>query len=392
MINIRKCIPRVGYTTKKSISEEKFMCEYTKDLEQFLPFQHHCPLSVEALVQAKDPFVSFLQCFENIPRGTIVYLFYREGDTVHNVVRLQLDKVRRSKRRLNKLLNTIIDVHVGTWDLFVFPNDSLYAEQTFHKLYELILERCETNKIERDYQIYFISGWTGLLKRFMLDTYMIVSENIFVVLGLVFFAFITFQYLALMNAGYPFELIDNNAVMFLGKYLLYGLAILTAIPLALTLLRTYFSTTFLSKRIGYEKFKITFVSILYILFFLIFIGKPVLDKPFQELFVRGYSAMHLFPRLGVDKNGDYKIVMGIKNRVTYYYDLDANSSLVRSIICNTKNSMYGVNNDLMTQIIFQAGAQGLLGSKKIQRLPFSKHFKTYDSNHSAALLHKRFCD
>ena len=367
------------------------MCEYIKELEQFSPFRHRCPLSIEALAQASDPFATLIQCLEDVPHHTIVYLFYREGETVHNAIRLQLDKVRRSKTRLKKLLNTIIDVHVGTWDLFLFPNASLYAEKTFHKLYGLILERCETNKIERDYQTYFISGWTGLLKRFMLDTYMVVSENLFVVLGLIFFALVTFHYLALMDAGYPFELIDNNAVMFLGKYLLYGLAILMAIPLALTLLRTYFSTTFLSKRIGYEKFKITFVSIFYILLFLIFIGRSALEKPFQELFVRGYSAMHLFPRLGVDKKGGYKIIMGIKNRVTYYYNLNPNSPLIHTIVCNTQNSSYGVNNDLMTQIILRAGDQGLLGSKKIQRLPFSEHFKTYDSNRSAVLLHQRFC-
>ena len=367
------------------------MCEYTKALEQFSPFRHRCPLSIKALTQASDPLASLIKCLDNLPRQTVVYLFYREGETVHNAVRLQLDKVRRSKTRLKKFLNTIIDVHVGSWEMFLFPNASLYAEKTFHKLYGLILERCETNKIERDYQSYFISGWTGLLKRFMLDTYMVVSENIFVVLGLIFFALVTFQYLALMDAGYPFELIDNNAVMFLGKYLLYGLAILMAIPLALTLLRTYFSTTFLSKRIAYEKFKITFISIVYVLFFLIFIGKSSLEKPFQELFVRGYSAMHLFPRLGVDKKGGYKIIMGIKNRVTYYYNLNSNSPIIQTIVCNTQDSSYGVTNDLMTQIILRAGEQGILGSKKIQRLPFSEHFKSYDSNRSAILLRQHFC-
>ena len=367
------------------------MCEYTQELERFSPFRHRCPLSVQALAHATDPFASLVQCLGDVPRGAVVYLFYREGETVHNAVRLQLGKVRRSKARLKKFLNTVIDVQAGDWDLFLFPNASLGAEKTFHKLYGLILERCETDKIDRDYQTYFIGGWTGVLKRFMLDTYTVVSENLFAMLGLLFFALVTFQYLALMDVGYPFELIDNNAVMFLGKYLLYGIAILITIPLALTLLRTYFSTTFLPKRIGNEKFKITFVAIFYAMIFLILVSRSALEKPFQELFVRGYNAMHLFPRLGSDDKGHYKIIMGVKNRVTYYYNLDPKNPVMRDAICSTRDSAYDLNDDLMTQITLRAGAKGLLGSKKIQRLPWSEHFKTYDGNRSALLLRQHFC-
>ena len=366
------------------------MCEYIDELERFGSYHLQSDLTILELQQAADPLRRLADLSGTVTRGSVIYLIYREGDTIRHTARLRLSKQRRARQRLKAFIQSILNPMSGELEIYYF-NTFSSVETTFHKLHGLIRERCDTNRIERDYQEYFIGGLTGVLKRFMLDTYTILSNNPVGIIGILFFALVTFQYLTLMDAGYPFELIDNNAIIFLNKYLLYGIALLIALPLVLTLLRTYLSTTYQPKRLGNEKFKLTFIAVFYLMLITGYAGRSILEQPMRDLFVRSYNAMHIFPRIGTDAKGEYKLIMGIKSRITYYYDLDPNNPALKQILCTETTGVQILPDDFVMRMTLRGAQYNLLGPKVIQRSNYSAHFDLLDSNRSREVFQTTYC-
>jgi hypothetical protein len=319
------------------------MCKYIKELDRFKKYRNILKRKTKDILNSKNPLevIKKYLGIENSSENNMLYIFYRTKNNIYNSVNLNLhSSLKKSTISVQNFIDNIVDVPEAYIEIYMFDSKYHMKEvKLFYKLTKLIIEFCNINKIEDDYHEHYISGFISLGKTILLDTYVFIGKHIFKILGLFIILFISNQYIHLINAGYPIELIDFTSVVLLSRMFIYytfvplGILIIFMFILQASLDRLFRSkekgNLFFKRSIGFSFYVIIFLTIYFYVSDAFHINKN---------FLKSYNSIHLLPRIIVDNNMTYRLVIGNKNGYYYSYNLDTIiDTKIKNKICKDIN-------------------------------------------------------
>jgi len=333
------------------------MCEYISHLTKFKKYKYTCKRETNNILNSEYPLSLLKDCLNlNTKNSYTIYVFYRTDKNIQSSVKLNLKKEKFNKKRLENFKSEIIQGSEGYLELYIFEDNDSNDKKQFNKLFSLIHEFCDINKISSDYDSNFTHSCTELVKEFLLDTYsFIFGKKGIVVLTISIAMLFTLQNTTLFNAGYPFETIDQAASLFLIKYIgQYVFSFFLLKVLVAILLVAYSFRLNKSKEQGNKNFKIIisggFIIISVPIFFIIMIN----HKEIHESFLLGYNKIHVYPKLAKDSKDSYKLIMHDNMKKIYMYKLEnLIDKNVTNIICKNINN-YKTSTDLITAIMLNS--------------------------------------
>jgi len=365
------------------------MCEYIQHLEKFKKYKYPCKRKTKDILESKDSLTLLLDCLNiNTLESNTVYVFYRTDKVIHHSIKLNAKKEKDNIKRLEDLKSDIIEGSEGYLELYVFCDENKNDKSQFNKLYDLINEFCNVDKIKNDYKDNFTTKFIHVAEDFLLDTYTLISTKNLRFFSVLLLTFMILEYVTLINAGYPFEIIDKFSMLFLSQYILYILgAGLVLVYLVATLVTAYLSKTHLSKNEGNKIFQKIISTMLYLFLIIIIFIKIQYSETINKLFLDAYNSIHIYPRLAID-NSIYKLIIDDDTKTMYTYNIEQIiDKNVTNIICKETNSSIDSNNILST--IMRKSTH--IDIKNIILEKSNKSLQLIDNNISQKIIIDKFC-
>lgn len=369
------------------------MCEYISHLNKFKKYRYTCKRNTKEILESKkNSYAMLLKCLalDNLDSYT-VYVFYRTENIIDQSIRLYVNKEEVKIKRLEDLKSTIIQGSEGYLEFYVFNVDDKENQKQFEKLYQLINESCEPDKINSDFDSKFIHNISTFGTNFLLSSYEILGKYFKFFISISLVSLIMYVYSQLINNGYPSELIDYKAIISIAEFLVYRLNTAAIFVSLVVIIIISYVMAYDSNLLGVSKtkfkrrYKIIFMFILYLYsgFIVSFLGGSIFHN--QKLFLQIYQDIHFFPRL-IQQDNHIFYVLGREKRVTYAYKLD--DLLHRKQIENIcKELSNGKDFYSLGKIIMSLSAN----IKNIHIMPINNATEYLDVNDSTQLVQKEYC-
>jgi len=149
-----------------------------------------------------------------------VYVFYRTENSIYRSIILSR---KNAKNNIDDLKSKIIQGSEGYLEFYIFNVDDKENKKQFEKLYQLINEFCDVDKINSDFDSKFIHNLSTFGTNFLLSSYEGLSKYFKFFIAMALANLIMLIYSQLINNGYPSELIDYKAILSIAEYSLYEL-------------------------------------------------------------------------------------------------------------------------------------------------------------------------